>query len=270
MTNLVATNLGRGKSIVLAVDRSKSMDGQPLTAVEAARAFVAAKPPEDRISVLTFATEPVLYRLPDVDHRRRLGPTLHLDQPGAGDDAVRRARRLLPLARLRGVSRTRDHHRHGRERDPERGDRRRRIAAAQEAGTSVYVVGIESSRFNPEPSSASPRRRAATTTAPPTRPRSPRSTTRSPRSSPARGASSTSRRLPSEPIALTATSGAESASVEVVAPGDAVTTRTPQLEGRLPEQFFGTFWGQASFAIVRAHRAPRGRVRLRLAEGRFG
>ena len=31
VTNLVATNLGRGKSIVLAVDRSKSMDGQPLT-----------------------------------------------------------------------------------------------------------------------------------------------------------------------------------------------------------------------------------------------
>ena len=60
VTNLVATNLGRGKSIVLAVDRSKSMDGQPLTdAVEAGRAFVAAKPPEDRISVLTFATEPV-------------------------------------------------------------------------------------------------------------------------------------------------------------------------------------------------------------------
>ena len=60
VTNLVATNLGRGKSIVLAVDRSQSMDGQPLAdAVEAARAFVAAKPPEDRISVLTFATEPV-------------------------------------------------------------------------------------------------------------------------------------------------------------------------------------------------------------------
>jgi hypothetical protein len=45
VTGLVATNLGRAKSLVLAVDRSRSMDGQPLTdAVAAARAFVAAKP----------------------------------------------------------------------------------------------------------------------------------------------------------------------------------------------------------------------------------
>ena len=57
VTGLVATNLGRAKSIVLAVDRSQSMDGQPIEdAVAAARAFVRAKPAEDRIAIATFAT----------------------------------------------------------------------------------------------------------------------------------------------------------------------------------------------------------------------
>ena len=61
VTGLVATNLGRTKSIVLAVDRSRSMEGQPLeNAVAAAREFVAAKPLEDRISVLTYSTEPIV------------------------------------------------------------------------------------------------------------------------------------------------------------------------------------------------------------------
>ena len=61
VADVVATNLGRAKSIVLAVDRSRSMDGEPLAdAVAAARAFVAAKPLEDRIAVATFGTEPVM------------------------------------------------------------------------------------------------------------------------------------------------------------------------------------------------------------------
>ena len=33
-------------------------------------------------------------------------------------------------------------------------------------------------------------------------------------------------------------------------PAASVVTRKPQMEGRLPEQFFGTFWGQAAFAAV--------------------
>ena len=98
VTGLVATNLGRAKSIVLAVDRSQSMDGQPLTdAVEAARAFVAAKPPgrQDLGADLRDRAD-LPHRLPDLDHGRRLGPPLHLDQPGAGHDALRRARPLAP------------------------------------------------------------------------------------------------------------------------------------------------------------------------------
>ncbi|HEX6699409.1 MAG TPA: type II secretion system F family protein [Gaiellaceae bacterium] len=56
-----AENLGRSKSVVLAVDRSKSMAGQSLEdATAAARAFVAAKPDADRIGIVTFGHKPVL------------------------------------------------------------------------------------------------------------------------------------------------------------------------------------------------------------------
>jgi Mg-chelatase subunit ChlD len=52
-------NLGRAKSVVLAIDRSQSMRGAPLArAVAAARAFLAQKPAEDRLAVATFATHP--------------------------------------------------------------------------------------------------------------------------------------------------------------------------------------------------------------------
>ena len=52
-----AQNLGRAKSVVLAVDRSQSMKGKPLAdAAAAARSFILAKPPGDRIAIATFAT----------------------------------------------------------------------------------------------------------------------------------------------------------------------------------------------------------------------
>ena len=65
----ITTNLGRAKSVVLAVDRSQSMDGQPLAdAVEAARAFVAAQAgggPNLGADVRDRADRPD--RLPDLD-----------------------------------------------------------------------------------------------------------------------------------------------------------------------------------------------------------
>jgi tight adherence protein B len=58
---LQAENLGREKSVVLAVDTSRSMKGKALVdAARAARAFVAAKPPADRIAILGFGHKPVL------------------------------------------------------------------------------------------------------------------------------------------------------------------------------------------------------------------
>ena len=58
VSGLQALNLGRDKSVVLLVDRSKSMAGRTLTdAVAAARAFVAAKGATDRIAVISFGHE---------------------------------------------------------------------------------------------------------------------------------------------------------------------------------------------------------------------
>ena len=54
-----AENLGRAKSVVLAIDHSQSMRGEPLArAVAAARAFLAQKPAGDRLAVAAFATHP--------------------------------------------------------------------------------------------------------------------------------------------------------------------------------------------------------------------
>ncbi|HEX3453069.1 MAG TPA: VWA domain-containing protein [Gaiellaceae bacterium] len=53
-----AVNLGSTKSVVLAIDRSRSMIGAPLnTAVAAAKAFADAKPTSDQIAVSTFASQ---------------------------------------------------------------------------------------------------------------------------------------------------------------------------------------------------------------------
>jgi tight adherence protein B len=55
VTGLEAANLGSAKSVVLAVDRSESMAGTSLAdATAAARAFVAAKDPSDRVEIVGF------------------------------------------------------------------------------------------------------------------------------------------------------------------------------------------------------------------------
>jgi tight adherence protein B len=60
VVGLVAENLGREKSVVLAVDRSRSMAGAKLAdAAAAAAAFVGAKPPQDRIALVVFGRRPV-------------------------------------------------------------------------------------------------------------------------------------------------------------------------------------------------------------------
>src|SRR6476659_3928230 len=55
VVGLRATNLGRSKNVVLALDTSRSMAGKPLAeAAAAATAFVASKPASDRIALVTF------------------------------------------------------------------------------------------------------------------------------------------------------------------------------------------------------------------------
>jgi tight adherence protein B len=150
---LHAENLGRAKSVVLAVDRSQSMRGAPLAnAVAAARAFIAAKPPADRVAVATFATRPVMLTdfstaRNDADAALRSiavdpvqGTTLY--------DALVRAASTLgsePLAGKVIIAVTDGNETRS---DASRADA---IAAARKAGAAVYVVAIESPKFNPRP-----------------------------------------------------------------------------------------------------------------------
>jgi tight adherence protein B len=150
---LVAENFGRAKSVVLAVDRSFSMRGKALAdAIAAARAFVAAKPANDRIAVATYATEPVLltdFSTATIDADTALrsisvdpkhGTTLY--------DALVLSANALAAESLhaRVIIAVTD----GNETDSE-ATLEDTIAAARDAGAAVYVVAIESPGFTPEP-----------------------------------------------------------------------------------------------------------------------
>jgi tight adherence protein B len=253
VTGLTATNLGQGKSIVLAVDSSQSMEGQPLEdAVAAARAFVAAKPPEDRIAVATFATEPLFltdFKSATIDADSALR-TISID-PAQGttlyDALVLSANSLSSedfLGRVVIVVTDGNETRSEATLDET-------IAAARDAGVSIYVVGIESSQFNPGPlqqlaeETGGQYYGAAST-----------EVLAEVYNSIAEELSRTWRleyvttALPSEDVTIAAEGAGESATVKLTVPGDGVATRKPAVEGRLPEQFFGSFWGQAAFAAL--------------------
>jgi tight adherence protein B len=153
VAGLQAINLGAKKSVVLAVDRSQSMAGEPLAAATAAaRGFVAAKPASDRIAVTTFATETVAltgFSTSTIDADTALR-SISID-PVVGtrlyDDVVLSSSLLAAEANgARILILVTD----GNE---TRSDATldEAILAAKDAGVSVYVVGIESTRFNPQP-----------------------------------------------------------------------------------------------------------------------
>lgn len=56
VTGLNAVNLAASKSVVIAIDRSRSMRKKFGDAITAARGFVAGKPPSDQIAVLAFGS----------------------------------------------------------------------------------------------------------------------------------------------------------------------------------------------------------------------
>jgi tight adherence protein B len=148
-----AQNLGRAKSVVLAIDRSQSMKGGPLAnAIAAARAFIASKPNPDRVAVATFATEPLFL----TDFSTRAGDaasvlgSIKVD-PVQGttlyDGLVSAASRLetepLPSRVIIVVTDGNETRSSASLHDA--------VAAANRAGAAVYVVAIESSKFNPAP-----------------------------------------------------------------------------------------------------------------------
>jgi len=153
VAGLEAENLGRAKSVVLAVDRSQSMEGEALArAVAAARAFVAAKPGSDRLAVVAFGSEAVLlsrFSSTTIDADIALR-TLGVDgrQGTALNDAVVLAAHELGVERMPGrvlvlltdgadVS--------------SRADAEAALAAARRADVAVYAIGIEGPQFSPTP-----------------------------------------------------------------------------------------------------------------------
>jgi tight adherence protein B len=148
-----AESLGRAKSVVLAVDRSRSMRGQPFAnAIAAAQAFLRAKQPQDRVAVATFATKPVLL-------------TEFSSTPADAHSALR----SLSVDKVEGTTLydgvVKSAHAFAREAYSGRvvivvtdGNETRSTAslesainAAREAGALLYVVAIESRQFNPAP-----------------------------------------------------------------------------------------------------------------------
>ena len=125
---LLAENLGRAKSVVLAVDRSQSMKGKPFgDAVAAAQAFLRAKQRNDRVAAATFATTPVLAdRVLDLGRRRASRAGGPRGRPEGGHDSLRQPRAVGPGARRRDQCRSRADRGHRWQRDPKRRDARER------------------------------------------------------------------------------------------------------------------------------------------------
>jgi tight adherence protein B len=154
VAGLEATNLARAKSVVLAIDRSQSMKGKPLSeAIEAARGFILGKPRSDRIAITTFATKPSFLTggfSPESNEALGALGTIKVD-PIQGttlyDDIVLASRRL---AREPSAGRVIIIVTDGNE-TRSKASLEQATAAARAAQSSVYVVAIESSRFNPEP-----------------------------------------------------------------------------------------------------------------------
>ncbi|MEP6910762.1 MAG: type II secretion system F family protein [Actinomycetota bacterium] len=148
-----AQNLGQAKSVVLAIDRSQSMKGGPLAnAIAAARSFIATKPDQDRVAVATFATEPLF--LSDFSTRAgdaagvlgsikvdpMQGTTLYDGLVGA---ATRLENEPLPARVIIVVTDGNETRSSASLNDA--------VRAANHAGATVYVVSIESPKFNPAP-----------------------------------------------------------------------------------------------------------------------
>ncbi len=148
-----AQNLGRAKSVVLAVDRSQSMKGKPLAdAAAAARSFILAKPPGDRIAIATFATTPHMETgfstsTIDADIALRSIPVDKVQGTTLYDALVLSAQKLaverFPARVIIVVT-------DGNE-TRSRASLKDAISAVQQAGAAVYVVAIESAKFTPGP-----------------------------------------------------------------------------------------------------------------------
>lgn len=146
-------NLGRAKSVVLAVDRSQSMTGQSLrNATAAARAFVASKGPGDRVEVIAFGRDALgltKFSSSGVDADAALAGLRADTRSGTAlwDSVVRAAHALAaedqPGHVIIVVTDGRD--------VSSRATLDQAVAAAQHARAAVYAIGIAGPDFTPEP-----------------------------------------------------------------------------------------------------------------------
>ena len=153
VAGLVAQNLGRAKSVVVAIDHSRSMEGKPLAdAIAAARSFVGGKTAADRLAVVTFGesavqttrfssatidTDSALRNLAlDKKQGTALYDAIHLSSLALSTEA-NPGRVIVVMTDgsnvAKGVS------------------LQQAIDAARKAGAAVYAIGIESGDFSKAP-----------------------------------------------------------------------------------------------------------------------
>jgi tight adherence protein B len=148
---LQTLNLGRGKSVALLIDRSRSMRGGALEhAATAARSFLAQKPDRDRVMVTTFgsqATQVTGFSSSTIDADGALR-NLSLDSRSgtALYDAIRTASVALSAEPYEGrvVVVLTDGANQAKRTTLEEA-----ATAARRAGAVIYAIGIESADFSP-------------------------------------------------------------------------------------------------------------------------
>jgi tight adherence protein B len=147
-------NLARGKNVVVAVDGSQSMRGRALAdATAGARAFIAAKPSSDRIAIVSIgrrarqltpfsSTESdaiAALRAIKVDkyYGTALWDAVAISSEALGAETTTPSRVLILLTDGQEIS--------------SKATLDQAIAQANDAGVSVYTIGIESAKFQPAP-----------------------------------------------------------------------------------------------------------------------
>jgi tight adherence protein B len=153
VVGLVTYNLGRGKSLVVAVDRSRSMAGRSLAdATAAARTFIESKPAGDRVAIVTFGRRAVQltgFSSSTIDATSALRSLPVDDRTGTAlyDAVVRSAEALKtdPNGARVIVLLTDGHD------VSSRASLADAVAAARAAGASIYPIAIASSDFDPSP-----------------------------------------------------------------------------------------------------------------------
>jgi tight adherence protein B len=151
VSGLQTQNLGEAKSIVLAIDRSQSMQGRSFRdALAGARAFIAAQGPFDRISVVAFGKHAQTVQPFAANGGADSLGSLHVDS-SAGTalyDGLVLSAHALAREQLLGrvvivLTDGTDVSSHASLADA--------IAAARQAGALVYPIGIVGSQFDPRP-----------------------------------------------------------------------------------------------------------------------